>query len=88
VDRGCFVQMRLVVVMTVAVVVRLFSGLVDDRGFGGVRLKPKSESLQGVVLNALGRDHPALIFPPKQHGRLPWKCDGVEVTRPLFQTSR
>jgi hypothetical protein len=34
-DRGCFVQMLLVVMMTVTVVVGLLGRLLDDRGFGG-----------------------------------------------------
>ena len=38
-DRGCFVQMLLVMVMTVAVVLVL-SGLLDDRRLGGVGCKP------------------------------------------------
>jgi hypothetical protein len=32
-DRGCFVQMLLVVMMTVAGVLVLVGGLLDDRGF-------------------------------------------------------
>ena len=40
-DRGCFVQMLLVVMMTVAVVVGLFGRLLDDGRLGGCKLQPE-----------------------------------------------